>query len=74
MNHGIIDGRLLADALKRAADGIISPREAVKEYEAEMRLRGKEAVEVSHQACLDAHDYHKINTEGSFALLGEKKV
>lgn len=40
----------MADALKRAADGIISPREAVKEYEAEMRLRGKEAVEVSHLA------------------------
>ncbi|KAK3322756.1 hypothetical protein B0H66DRAFT_214173 [Apodospora peruviana] len=74
VNHGIIDGCVLADALKRAADGVVCPRKAVEEYEAEMRLRGKEAVDVSHQACLDAHDYRKIETEGSFALLGAKKV
>ncbi|KAK3328149.1 hypothetical protein B0T19DRAFT_400937 [Cercophora scortea] len=74
VNHGIIDGCVLADALKRAADGIVSPQRAVRDYEVEMRARGKEAVDVSHQACLDAHDYGIISGEGSFALLGAKKV
>jgi hypothetical protein len=60
--------------MKRAADGEVTPQEAVKEYEAEMKVRGKEAVEVSHQACLDAHNYAMLDLEGSFALLGEKKV
>lgn len=52
----------------------MTPQEAVKEYEVEMKARGKEAVEVSHQACLDAHNYALIDKEGSFALLGAKKV
>ena len=43
-------------------------------YEAEMRVRGKEAVDVSRQACIDAHNYKAINEEGSYALLGAKKV
>ncbi|KAK3685265.1 hypothetical protein B0T22DRAFT_517258 [Podospora appendiculata] len=74
VNHGIIDGCVLADALKRAADGIVSPRRAVRDNEIEMRARGKEAVDVSHQACLDAHDYGVISGKGSLVLLGAKKV
>ena len=65
---------MFADALKRAAEGLISPKQAIAEYEAEMRVRGKEAVDVSREACIDAHDYEKIAREGSFALLGAKKV
>ena len=74
VNHGIIDGCVLADSLKRAADGLVTPQQAVQDYEVEMRARGKEAVDVSHQSCLDAHDYELIHSEGSMALLGAKKV
>ncbi|KAK3357044.1 hypothetical protein B0T25DRAFT_566366 [Lasiosphaeria hispida] len=74
VNHGTIDGCILADALKSAADGLVTPQQAVQDYEADMRLRGKEAVDVSHQACLDAHDYREINTVGSIAPLGKKNV
>ncbi|KAK0711438.1 hypothetical protein B0H67DRAFT_611518 [Lasiosphaeris hirsuta] len=48
VNHGIIDGCVLAGALKRAADSLATPKQAVQDYEAEMRLRRKEAVDVSH--------------------------
>jgi hypothetical protein len=60
--------------LKRAADGFLTAQEAVNEYEVEMRQRGKEAVDVSRQACLDAHNYEEISTRGSMSLLGKKKV
>lgn len=74
VNHGVIDACLLGDALKRLEDGELDHDEALRVYETEMKARGKEAVEVSHQAALDGHNYKKVATEGSYSLLGKKKV
>lgn len=74
VNHGIVDACLLADALKKAADGVVSHGEALREYETEMQARGKVAVQTSHQAALDAHDYQTLATSGSSSLLGKKLV
>lgn len=41
--------------------GGFSRQEAVNVYETEMRVRGKEAVDISREACIDAHNYKKIS-------------
>lgn len=74
MNHAIVDACQLADTIKSAADGRVSIKDAVREYERQMRPRAKEAVETSRQAGHDGHCYVKVDKEGSFALLGEKPV
>lgn len=74
MNHGVIDACVLADALKRVKDGECGMEKAVEDYEIEMKVRGQEAVDISRQACIDAHDYKFVTEVGSFALLGKKKV
>ncbi|KAF2198603.1 hypothetical protein GQ43DRAFT_474390 [Delitschia confertaspora ATCC 74209] len=49
----------------------MSFQDAVRAYDIQMHPRARTAVEISRQAGFDAHDYNKVNTEGSFALLGE---
>lgn len=74
VNHGVLDGCFLADKIKRSIDGECSLQEAVFEYEEEMKPRARTGVEQSRQAGFDAHDYQRVATEGSVALLGEKTV
>lgn len=74
MNHAIVDACQLADTIKSAADGHMSMNDAVRQYEKQMQPRAREAVETSRQAGYDGHCYAKVDTEGSFALLGEKPV
>lgn len=69
-----MDACQLADTIKSGADGQMSMNDAVREYEKLMRPRAREAVETSRQAGHDGHCYAKVDTEGSFALLGEKPV
>jgi len=59
-NHGITDAARLSEQLRAINEGEISQEEGVNVYEAEMRLRAHDAVLLSRQACLDAHDLNGI--------------
>ncbi|KAL2210963.1 putative monooxygenase [Sarocladium strictum] len=60
-NHGIMDAHLLAKALADVQRGSKSLETAIGQYENEMRQRTSVAVQLSRQACLDAHDYNGLN-------------
>ncbi|OJJ53380.1 hypothetical protein ASPSYDRAFT_162610 [Aspergillus sydowii CBS 593.65] len=59
-NHGILDAVRLVEAIEKIYAGENS-KDAIDEYEAEMRERGQAAVLLSRQACLDAHDWESLN-------------
>ncbi|KAK3998075.1 hypothetical protein QBC44DRAFT_338149 [Cladorrhinum sp. PSN332] len=59
-NQGIIDATNLAQQLTLHYDGHKTLRQAVIDYEKEMILRAREAVLLSRQACLDAHDLRNL--------------
>lgn len=63
-NHGILDAALLVDQLVRAKNGEIDYREAIAEYEKEMKPRCRAAVLKSRQAALDGHCSDSITAEG----------
>lgn len=69
-NHAIIDDYNLLPAIKRiyhpsstisVADLSRIREVAIAEYERELKARGKEAVLMSREACLDAHVWDKLN-------------
>ncbi|KAH8174951.1 FAD binding domain-containing protein [Sarocladium implicatum] len=60
-NHGIMDARNLANAIASAHSGTSTLKHAIKQYEEEMRDRTRIAVELSRQACLEAHDFNGLN-------------
>ncbi len=64
-NHGITDiAVLLENLLPALADSSsVSVTDAINAYEHEMICRTAPAVLTSRRACLDAHDYQKINEE-----------
>lgn len=64
-NHGITDVKYLRDLLTEASKANLSPREAVGNYEEEMRGRSVWAVMISRQACLDAHDFKRLNKDSA---------
>lgn len=72
VNHAIVDACYLTDNLKLALDGQISVKDAIEQYEAEMRPRGLKAVQNSRQAGFEAHSYTTLAKGGSSAFLEVK--
>lgn len=60
-NHGILDALRLCDALEGVYTGGQGMKEAIIQYEKELRSRTVAAVLLSRQACLDAHDLAGLN-------------
>ncbi|KAL2836317.1 hypothetical protein BJY01DRAFT_59267 [Aspergillus pseudoustus] len=72
-NHGILDVYHLASAIEKIYSGSGDDAASViTEYEAEMRERTTRAVKLSHQACLDAHDWASLNENS--AILARRKL
>lgn len=69
MNHAIVDACYLADKLKLALDGQISVKDAITQYEGEMRPRGLKAVQNNRQASFEAHCYNILAKGGNSAFL-----
>jgi 2-polyprenyl-6-methoxyphenol hydroxylase-like FAD-dependent oxidoreductase len=63
-NHGLLDAALLVDQLVRVKNGEIDQREAIAEYEKEMKPRCRAAVLKSRQAAIDGHNTDAITAEG----------
>ncbi|CEL10972.1 hypothetical protein ASPCAL14079 [Aspergillus calidoustus] len=70
-NHGILDVYNLVTAIEAIYSGS-DPASAITDYETEMRERGERAVQLSHQACLDAHDWASLNENS--AILARRKL
>lgn len=67
-NQAILDASVLFDAIKPSyqSEGPIESKEfkeALARYEAEAVQRGEVAVLASRQACLDAHDWKRLNDQ-----------
>jgi hypothetical protein len=56
------DAAKLKDQLKQWYEGKKTRQEAIADYETEMIERAHEAVLLSRQACLDAHDIRNLNS------------
>jgi 2-polyprenyl-6-methoxyphenol hydroxylase-like FAD-dependent oxidoreductase len=69
-NHGILDGALLVDELKKIYKGEIDQKTAIDAYEAEMRPRTHTAVLKSREAALVAHEWDAITPES--AVIGAR--
>jgi 2-polyprenyl-6-methoxyphenol hydroxylase-like FAD-dependent oxidoreductase len=63
-NHGILDAALLVDQLIRVMNGEVDQKEAIAEYEKEMKPRCRAAVLKSRQAALDGHCSDAITADG----------
>lgn len=64
---------MLVVALNSVREGAATLKEAVDGYETEMRGRTAPAVLLSRQACLDAHDWKRVQ-EGNSPLLTMRVV
>lgn len=60
-NHGILDAYHLVQSLETVQDGRKPQKQAMEEFETELRQRTNAAVLLSRQACLDAHDFNGLN-------------
>jgi 2-polyprenyl-6-methoxyphenol hydroxylase-like FAD-dependent oxidoreductase len=60
-NHGILDAYRLTEAIIRISNGSATSSAAVAAYEHEMRERTRRAVQLSRQACRDAHDWGRLD-------------
>ncbi|KIW99687.1 uncharacterized protein Z518_11100 [Rhinocladiella mackenziei CBS 650.93] len=60
-NHGMLDAYHLCQALKSIYKEGKSQQEAMDKFEEEMRTRTSWAVQMSRQACFDAHDWSKLD-------------
>lgn len=60
-NHGILDVYHLVQTLEMIHRGKKPQKQALDEYECELRKRTNPAVLLSRQACLDAHDFNGLN-------------
>lgn len=72
-NHGIMDAAKLVDKLVEVHEGKVGLREAVDDYEEEVRARTRPAVLLSRKACIDAHDW-KTAMGGESPLLARRAV
>lgn len=68
-NHGIADVADLMKQIDQYQAGAISWDEAVTNYCKIMRARAREAVLLSRQACMDAHEFSKIRSDSDSPLL-----
>jgi 2-polyprenyl-6-methoxyphenol hydroxylase-like FAD-dependent oxidoreductase len=64
-NHGILDAYHLVQSLEMVHDGRKPQKQALEEYESELRQRTNPAVLLSRQACLDAHDFNGLNQDSA---------
>ncbi|GME21862.1 hypothetical protein GTA08_BOTSDO11127 [Neofusicoccum parvum] len=62
-NHGLLDALLLIRALEKIYGGGAAQKEAVDEYERELRERTGPAVLLSRQACFDAHTWENLTKD-----------
>ncbi|KAH6853277.1 hypothetical protein B0I37DRAFT_358896 [Chaetomium sp. MPI-CAGE-AT-0009] len=62
-NQGFTDAKNLAQQLALWHGGNKTRQEALAEYETEMTQRGREAVLLSRQACLDTHNLHNLTPD-----------
>ncbi|KAI1129208.1 hypothetical protein F5Y10DRAFT_158928 [Nemania abortiva] len=62
-NHGLLDASNLKEQLKLWYSGLKTKRQAIEDFETEMRQRTHEAVLLSRQASLDAHDIVNLGAD-----------
>lgn len=62
-NHGVTDAAILAAQVFRMAAKEESQEFLIWEYEEEVLNRTHDAVLLSRQACLDAHDFHGLKSD-----------
>ncbi|KAJ8131505.1 hypothetical protein O1611_g2117 [Lasiodiplodia mahajangana] len=62
-NHGILDASKLKEQLNLWYSGSKTKRQALGDFETEMHQRTHEAVLLSRQACLDAHDIANLGPD-----------
>ncbi|KAJ5724889.1 FAD binding domain-containing protein [Penicillium malachiteum] len=60
-NHGLLDAQKLMKQLRAWHLGEKTRSEALADYEAEMIVKGHEAVLLSRKACLDAHEIQNLS-------------
>lgn len=72
LNHGILDVYNLLPALEKMYDTSVTTSDetrvrmdAIAFYEEEFRLRGRQAVLLSRDACLQAHQWDQLNEESA---------
>ncbi|KAL6405276.1 putative fad-binding domain containing protein [Ilyonectria robusta] len=79
-NHGVTDAHLLRDLLAEhyrslSTDQIVPLDNVIQRYEEEMKDRAGWSVRKSRGACLDAHEWSKINPESDlFAFRAQSKL
>jgi 2-polyprenyl-6-methoxyphenol hydroxylase-like FAD-dependent oxidoreductase len=71
-NHGMLDAYHLCHALETIYAKSKPRKTAIDEYEQEMRTRTSHAVEMSRQACFDAHDWSRLDENS--AVLSKRAV
>ncbi|PYH46055.1 FAD-dependent oxidoreductase [Aspergillus saccharolyticus JOP 1030-1] len=71
-NHGLLDALRLVQALQLVYTGGRGLKEAIEEYEAEMRLRTRRAVLLSRQACFEAHAWDQLHEHS--AILTKRAI
>lgn len=74
-NHGLLDAYHLSEAIGKIYSVSSLASEAINEFETEMRERTSRAVRLSRQACLDAHDWKRLDETSAIltkrAIVGE---
>lgn len=71
-NHGMLDAFNLCEALKEVYFKNKSQKEAIDQFEQEMRTRTSHAVNMSRQACFDAHDWRRLDENS--AILTKRAI
>lgn len=72
-NEGILDVAELVKQLDLHLQGLFSWKDAVANYRNSVQERARQAVLLSRQACLDAHDMSKITPNSTSPLLSVRK-
>ncbi|MCJ1248746.1 hypothetical protein MMC30_005965 [Trapelia coarctata] len=76
-NHAIMDDYMLLPAIERMYDPCVTQMEgglsgvreqAIAEYETELRARGRSAVEMCREACLEVHQWEKLNENSAVRM------
>jgi 2-polyprenyl-6-methoxyphenol hydroxylase-like FAD-dependent oxidoreductase len=71
-NHGLLDAFQLVHVLDRIYNHKTTPKQGLGDYEANMRKRARRAVQLSRQACLDAHAWDQLNENS--AILTKRAI
>ncbi|CAG8082997.1 unnamed protein product [Penicillium salamii] len=71
-NHGILDAFCLTEAIDQVFNHAVTTSVALGKYEHEMRERTRRAVQLSRQACRDAHSWERL--DGNSAILTKRAI